>query len=181
MVPYTAQPETFVGAPAILKKPFRSGELVKLLQALRTNTGIIQPVAAAATTACPAANDHALSALDAENDRQLPPRLVAQGQFKLKRWPDFRQLHYQPRQVKIAVTIQKRARTVNAIAELCQLSIDEVIDFIGSCYACGYLSVEQTDAADVAAPAAVPTALAQRAGRGERQNLLTKIRSRLKI
>ena len=115
----------------------------------------------------------ALRQFVARHPGRLLPWLTDGDLFKLKRWPDFRRIKYEPKHVKIAVAIKQQAHDALYIAERCAVDYREVVDFINLFHLLGY--VERQTPATGSVSAATPAARPQRA------TLLGKIRRRLGI
>ena len=59
--------------------------------------------------------------------------------FRLKRWPNFQQLDYQPLQVKAAVLMTKKAQSVDQLCAKSGLELAAMEHFLAQCDSLGYL------------------------------------------
>lgn len=102
--------------------------------------------------------------------------LPAQGQFQLRRWPDFGALGTQPRFIKLAAILVRKSLTIDELVAEAHIVREEVIHYLNACQLCGLLKITSSSAV---LPMTRPTrAVSSDAGM---RGLLGRIRSALHL
>jgi hypothetical protein len=101
---------------------------------------------------------------------QLLPEHSAEVQVKLKAWPNFSRLEFEPVHMKLASMMTSQVLTLKQLQEKSQLPWETVVGFYNAAYAIGLVIINPTNSATVAVKKA-PI----------KSGLLAKLANRLKI
>ena len=146
-VAYTQTPENIDNQHFKLSKPLWSGELmvvmVRILTQLNESTGShLKPVTTPAPMHRPRSAESSgkppISAVDLANGLDLHDR------FRLKRWPNIKQLDVVPK-IQLLTLMTRQGQDIDTIERLGHLSTSDTVRFINQCYELGYLNVDSSE------------------------------------